>query len=76
MKRIALVGFGLLAGSIAAAVKQAGLPTVIRAVSSSAGINLSAHLGGFAVGLLLAFLLKLTLPRDRILVEEYEEFEE
>ena len=34
MKRIALVGFGLLAGSIASAVKQAKLPTVIRAVSS------------------------------------------
>jgi len=33
-KRIALVGFGLLAGSVAAAVKQAGLPIVIRAVSS------------------------------------------
>ena len=42
----------------------------------SSGINLFAHLGGFAVGLLMAFLLKLTLPRDRILMEEYEEFEE
>lgn len=36
MKRIALVGFGLLAGSIASALKQAKRPTVIRAVSSSA----------------------------------------
>ena len=35
MKRIALVGFGLLAGSIASAVKQAKLPTKIRAVSSA-----------------------------------------
>jgi len=34
VKRITLVGFGLLAGSIAAAVKQAKLPTVIRVVSS------------------------------------------
>ena len=34
MKRIALVGFGLLAGSIASALKQAKRPTVIRAVSS------------------------------------------
>ena len=36
MKRIALVGFGLLAGSIASALKQAKRPTVIRAVSSPA----------------------------------------
>ena len=35
-KRITLVGFGLLAGSIAAAVKQAKLPLRIRAVSSAA----------------------------------------
>lgn len=34
MKRIALVGFGLLAGSIASALKQAKRPTLIRAVSS------------------------------------------
>ena len=34
MKRIALVGFGLLAGSIASALKQAKRPMVIRAVSS------------------------------------------
>lgn len=36
MKRIALVGFGLLAGSIASALKQAKRPTLIRAVSSPA----------------------------------------
>ena len=36
MKRIALVGFGLLAGSIASALKQAKSKTVIRAVSSPA----------------------------------------
>ena len=36
MKRIALVGFGLLAGSIASALKQAKRPTIIRAVSSPA----------------------------------------
>lgn len=36
MKRIALVGFGLLASSIASALKQAKRPTVIRAVSSPA----------------------------------------
>ena len=36
MKRIALVGFGLLAGSIASALKQANRPTKIRAVSSPA----------------------------------------
>ncbi len=34
MERITLVGFGLLASSIAAAVKQAGMPVKIRAVSS------------------------------------------
>lgn len=34
MKRIAMVGFGLLASSIAAAIKQAKLPITIRAVSS------------------------------------------
>ena len=36
MKRIALVGFGLLAGSIASALKQANRPTKVRAVSSPA----------------------------------------
>jgi len=35
MQRITLVGFGLLASSIAAAIKQAKLPTTIRAVSSA-----------------------------------------
>ena len=44
MKRIALVGFGLLAGSIAAAVKQARLSTVIRAVSSSATLKRAREL--------------------------------
>lgn len=34
MQRITLVGFGLLASSIAAAIKQAKLPTIVRAVSS------------------------------------------
>jgi prephenate dehydrogenase len=34
IKRITFVGFGLLAGSVAAALKQAGLRTVVRAVSS------------------------------------------
>jgi prephenate dehydrogenase len=34
IKRIALVGFGLLAGSVAAAIKQANLPIAIRIVSS------------------------------------------
>ena len=33
-KRITLIGFGLLAGSVAAAVRQAGLPVAIRVVSS------------------------------------------
>ena len=36
MKRIALVGFGLLAGSIASALRQANRPVIIRAVSSPA----------------------------------------
>lgn len=44
MKRIALVGFGLLASSIAAAVKQAKLPTVIRAVSSPATLKRAREL--------------------------------
>ena len=44
MKRIALVGFGLLAGSIASAVKQAKLPTVIRAVSSPATLKRASEL--------------------------------
>ena len=34
--RITFVGFGLLASSVAAAIKQAKLPTVVRAVSSPA----------------------------------------
>ena len=34
MQRLTLVGFGLLASSIAAAIKQAGKSTVVRAVSS------------------------------------------
>lgn len=34
MQKITLVGFGLLASSVAAAIKQAKLPTAIRAVSS------------------------------------------
>ena len=34
MQRLTLVGFGLLASSIAAAIKQAGMSTVVRAVSS------------------------------------------
>jgi len=34
MQRITLVGFGLLASSVAAAIKQAKLPTIVRAVSS------------------------------------------
>jgi len=44
MKRIALVGFGLLAGSIAAAVKQAKLPTLIRAVSSPSTLRRAREL--------------------------------
>ncbi|MCF0221021.1 MAG: prephenate dehydrogenase/arogenate dehydrogenase family protein [Fibrobacter sp.] len=39
MQRITLVGFGLLASSIAAAIKQAKLPTVIRAVSSPSTLD-------------------------------------
>ena len=44
MKRIALVGFGLLAGSIASALKQAKRPTVIRAVSSPATLERAREL--------------------------------
>ncbi|MDR9824046.1 NAD(P)-binding domain-containing protein, partial [Vibrio sp. FNV 38] len=43
--RIALVGFGLLAGSIASAIKQAGLPTKIRAVSSPSTLKRAQDLG-------------------------------
>lgn len=45
MRRITLVGFGLLAGSIAAAVKQAGFATKIRAVSSKASLDKARDLG-------------------------------
>ena len=44
MKRIALVGFGLLAGSIASALKQAKSKTVIRAVSSPATLERAREL--------------------------------
>ena len=44
MKRIALVGFGLLAGSIASALKQANRPTRIRAVSSPATLKRAREL--------------------------------
>lgn len=43
--RIAFVGFGLLAGSIAAAIKQAKLPTKIRAVSSASTLERAKELG-------------------------------
>lgn len=42
--RITMVGFGLLASSIAAAIKQAKLPTVIRAVSSPATLKRAKEL--------------------------------
>jgi prephenate dehydrogenase len=42
--RITLVGFGLLAGSIAAAVRQAKFPAVIRAVSSAATLKRAREL--------------------------------
>ena len=42
--RITLVGFGLLAGSIAAAVRQAKFPAVIRAVSSAATLKRAQEL--------------------------------
>ena len=43
-RRITMVGFGLLASSIAAAIKQAKLPTVIRAVSSPATLKRAKEL--------------------------------
>lgn len=45
MQRITLVGFGLLASSIAAAVKQAKLPTTIRAVSSASTLDRAKEMG-------------------------------
>ena len=45
MKRIALVGFGLLAGSVAAALKQTKHPPVIRAVSSPSTLARARELG-------------------------------
>jgi len=45
MKRIALVGFGLLAGSVAAALKQMKQPPVIRAVSSASTLARARELG-------------------------------
>ena len=42
--RITMVGFGLLASSIAAAIKQAKLPTIIRAVSSPATLKRAREL--------------------------------
>ena len=44
VSRITMVGFGLLASSIAAAVKQAKLPTVIRAVSSPSTLKRAREL--------------------------------
>ena len=44
MKRFTLVGFGLLASSIAAAVKQAKFPAIIRAVSSAATLKRAREL--------------------------------
>ncbi len=43
--RITFVGFGLLASSVAAAIKQAKLPTVVRAVSSPATLARAKDLG-------------------------------
>ena len=43
--RITFVGFGLLASSVAAAIKQAKLPTVVRAVSSPATLSRAKELG-------------------------------
>ncbi len=43
-RRITMVGFGLLASSVAAAIKQAKLPTVIRAVSSLATLKRAREL--------------------------------
>lgn len=45
MQRITLVGFGLLAGSIAAALKQAGSSVRIRAVSSPATLQRAQEMG-------------------------------
>jgi prephenate dehydrogenase len=45
MMRITFVGFGLLASSVAAAIKQAKLPTVVRAVSSPATLVRAKELG-------------------------------
>ena len=44
VNRITMVGFGLLASSIAAAIKQAKLPTVIRAVSSPSTLKRAREL--------------------------------
>lgn len=43
-RRITMVGFGLLASSVAAAIKQAKLPTIIRAVSSPATLKRAREL--------------------------------
>ena len=43
-RRITMVGFGLLASSIASAIKQAKLPTIIRAVSSPATLKRAQEL--------------------------------
>jgi len=43
--RITMVGFGLLASSVAAAIKQAKLPTIIRAVSSPSTLKRAKELG-------------------------------
>ena len=43
--RFTFVGFGLLASSVAAAIKQAKLPTVVRAVSSPATLARAKELG-------------------------------
>jgi len=45
LQRITLVGFGLLAASIASAIKQAGLSVRIRAVSSPATLQRARELG-------------------------------
>jgi prephenate dehydrogenase len=42
--RITMVGFGLLASSVAAAIKQAKLPTIIRAVSSPSTLKRAKEL--------------------------------
>ncbi|MBR2091282.1 MAG: prephenate dehydrogenase/arogenate dehydrogenase family protein [Fibrobacter sp.] len=43
-RRITMVGFGLLASSVAAAIKQAKLPTIIRAVSSPSTLKRAKEL--------------------------------